>query len=63
MFRVVYLPTNAAYAVKFGDSLLSLDAYEYGRRLFSTRRDLMHALRSIGLDVDSRGNVYSTRQA
>lgn len=59
MFRIRYLRANDAWCVTDGHNILTLDAYERGKRLFSTREELVDALRTIGLLVDRQGHVFS----
>lgn len=59
MFRIRYLRANDAWCVTDGHAILTLDAYERGKRLFSSREELVEALRAIGFLVTKDGHVYS----
>jgi hypothetical protein len=58
MFRVKYLPANDAWCVIIGGSdILTLDGYQRGKRLFSSREELVEALDVCGLVVLKNGAV------
>ena len=55
--RVAYLPTNQAWVVAWGESLIDLDDV----RLWAERKDLVGALRGKGLAVARDGSIVVER--
>ena len=60
--RLVYLPVSMAWVFVFGDnietaSIVPMDGWP---RYFMRRADAVSAARSMGLEVDKRGNLSVT---